>query len=178
MARPSRDSILIDSARLWATRSTCSRLGVGAVFARDGRILVTGYNGAPAGMPHCDHTCTCYAEAVGVSPAGKTSWGSSQWRLEMVRGSDGELHNPTCKSLSPCLESEHAERNGIAWAARNGVKLEGSELFVTHMPCLACAMSLINAGISRVVYDEAYRDDSGVRLLRQASIVVDQWNHV
>lgn len=36
-------------------RSTCSRLHVGAVIARDSRPISTGYNGTPAGVPHCDH---------------------------------------------------------------------------------------------------------------------------
>lgn len=53
--RPSRDEVLIASALLWSTRGTCDRAKVGAVIARDGRILVSGYNGPPAGMPHCNH---------------------------------------------------------------------------------------------------------------------------
>ncbi len=53
--RPSLDSVLMDSARLWANRSTCNRLHTGAVIAHDGRILSTGYNGVPSGLPHCDH---------------------------------------------------------------------------------------------------------------------------
>lgn len=53
--RPDRDAVLIATAELWATRSTCSRLHVGCVIHRGGRILVQGYNGAPAGMPHCDY---------------------------------------------------------------------------------------------------------------------------
>lgn len=53
--RPSEDEYLLAVARVVATRSTCSRLQVGAVLARDGRILSTGRNGAPAGLPHCSH---------------------------------------------------------------------------------------------------------------------------
>jgi dCMP deaminase len=41
-------------AREVATRSTCPRLAVGAVIVRDRRILTTGYNGSPSGLPHCD----------------------------------------------------------------------------------------------------------------------------
>lgn len=37
-----------------ATRSTCDRAAVGAVLVRDKRILTTGFNGSPAGLPHCD----------------------------------------------------------------------------------------------------------------------------
>lgn len=51
--RPSRDEVLLAVASLMAKRGTCSRASVGAVVAKDGRILATGYNGAPSGMPHC-----------------------------------------------------------------------------------------------------------------------------
>jgi dCMP deaminase len=54
--RPSWDDYFIAIARAVATRSTCSRRSVGAVIVRDKRILATGYNGAPAGLRHCDHT--------------------------------------------------------------------------------------------------------------------------
>lgn len=40
-------------ARTVATRATCPRASVGAVLTRDHRILTTGYNGAPRGVPHC-----------------------------------------------------------------------------------------------------------------------------
>jgi dCMP deaminase len=53
--RPTREETLLQVAGLFAQRSTCSRLSVGAVIARDGRILTTGYNGSPAGMAHCEH---------------------------------------------------------------------------------------------------------------------------
>jgi dCMP deaminase len=45
----------MDVAQLVATRGTCNRLYVGAVIARAGRVLSTGYNGPPAGLPHCSH---------------------------------------------------------------------------------------------------------------------------
>ena len=53
--RPTRDEVCMEIAGIMAQRSTCSRRHVGAVIARDGRILVSGYNGAPKGMPHCEH---------------------------------------------------------------------------------------------------------------------------
>lgn len=53
--RPSREFCLVATAFTWAERSTCSRLSVGAVVHRDGRILTQGYNGAPSGLPHCDY---------------------------------------------------------------------------------------------------------------------------
>lgn len=56
MTRPTETELLLDIAAQVARRSTCSRLQVGAVLARDGRILSTGRNGAPSKLTHCDHT--------------------------------------------------------------------------------------------------------------------------
>ena len=53
-ARPSWDDYFIKIAFDVAERSTCDRAHVGAVVVRDRRILTTGYNGAPAGLAHCD----------------------------------------------------------------------------------------------------------------------------
>ena len=54
MKRPSIDEYFIEIAAVIAKRSTCLRNKVGALFVRDKRILTTGYNGAPAGLDHCD----------------------------------------------------------------------------------------------------------------------------
>src|SRR5690349_1035987 len=52
--RPTWDEYFLDIAFSVAERSTCDRAHVGAVLVRDRRILATGYNGSPAGLPHCD----------------------------------------------------------------------------------------------------------------------------
>jgi len=54
MTRPNLDTYLMNIAKTAATRATCDRKHVGAVIARDGNILATGYNGSAAGLPHCD----------------------------------------------------------------------------------------------------------------------------
>jgi len=59
LKRLSRDELLENIAQLVAERSTCGRLSVGALLASEGRIISMGYNGAPAGMPHCDES-VCY----------------------------------------------------------------------------------------------------------------------
>lgn len=52
--RPSWDEYFLEVAQVVATRSTCDRAHVGCVIVKERRILTTGYNGAPAGLPHCD----------------------------------------------------------------------------------------------------------------------------
>lgn len=52
--RISQPVIHMFTAVLWSMRSTCQRLRVGAVLAKDGRTISTGYNGAPSRLPHCN----------------------------------------------------------------------------------------------------------------------------
>lgn len=51
--RLSRPELFMAVAQLYAQRSSCLRANVGAVAVRDGRIVATGYVGAPKGLPHC-----------------------------------------------------------------------------------------------------------------------------
>lgn len=53
MPRISRDEMLMGISLVVKQRSTCLRRQVGVVLALDGRVLSTGYNGAPSGVPHC-----------------------------------------------------------------------------------------------------------------------------
>ncbi len=154
--RPTREESCMAMARVAAMRSTCSRAQVGVAFACDGRVLVTGYNGAPAGMPHCSHACDCgYTPDEGLYFAGK--------------------HLSDCSTLTACSVSVHAEANAIAWAARHGVKLEGSELYCTYTPCLPCAQLIVNVGVVKVFCEKPYRLKQGAELLVQAGIDVVDW---
>ena len=56
MVRITRERMLLDMAFAAARRSTCQRAQVGAIISTGGRVISTGYNGAPAGLPHCEHT--------------------------------------------------------------------------------------------------------------------------
>jgi dCMP deaminase len=51
--RPPWDQYFMGIALEVAKRSTCLRAKVGAIIVRDKRILTTGYNGSPSGLPHC-----------------------------------------------------------------------------------------------------------------------------
>lgn len=154
--RPDRDEMLMAIARVASLRSTCSRAHVGAVISREGRPISLGYNGAPAGLPHCDHSCDCGGLGSRVF-------------LSKHEGVPG-LHYTDCNSEQPCKISTHAEANAIAFAARHGVATSGADLHITFSPCTNCAMLIINSGIIRVRWNESYRISDGIELMQNAGI--------
>ena len=50
------------------------------------------------------------------------------------------------------LYASHAEANLVAFAARQGIRTNGCNVYVTHMPCASCARTLIQAGIHNIVF--------------------------
>ena len=68
----------------------------------------------------------------------------------------------------------HAEANAITKVAKSGNSSEGATLYVTASPCAECAKLIIQSGIRRVVYRDAYRLTDGIDLLKRAGIQVEQ----
>ena len=78
-------------------------------------------------------------------------------------------------TLTTKPEVLHAETNAIAKLARSNESGLGSDMFITHGPCLDCAKLIFQSGIKRVFYSEEYRDDTGTQFLKKSGIEV---NHV
>jgi dCMP deaminase len=68
----------------------------------------------------------------------------------------------------------HAEANAITKVAKSNNSSEGATLYVTSSPCLECSKLIIQAGIKRVVFSDAYRLQDGIELLEQAKIELIQ----
>ena len=66
----------------------------------------------------------------------------------------------------------HAEANAITKVAKSGNSSEGATLYVTASPCIECAKLIIQSGIRRVVYCDAYHSDDGIALLERVGIEV------
>ena len=66
----------------------------------------------------------------------------------------------------------HAEANAITKVAKSNNSSEGATLYVTSSPCLECAKLIIQAGITRVVYNDDYRIAEGIDLLKRAKIEI------
>ena len=64
----------------------------------------------------------------------------------------------------------HAEANAITKVAKSNNSSDGSTLYITTSPCMECSKLIIQAGISRVVFDEKYRITDGLDLLHRAKI--------
>ena len=69
-----------------------------------------------------------------------------------------------------CVRTIHAEANAIIQAARNGVRIEGATVYVTASPCWGCFRIIANAGITRIVFGEFYRDERIFRFATQLGI--------
>ncbi len=68
----------------------------------------------------------------------------------------------------------HAEANAITKVAKSNNSSQGATLYVTSSPCLECSKLIIQAGIKRVVFSDAYRLQDGLELLKKADIEVKQ----
>ena len=68
----------------------------------------------------------------------------------------------------------HAEANAITKVAKSNNSSVGATLYVTAAPCMECAKLIIQAGITRVVYRDAYHLTDGLELLKRVGIEVLQ----
>ncbi|MEG1554108.1 MAG: dCMP deaminase family protein [Rikenellaceae bacterium] len=68
----------------------------------------------------------------------------------------------------------HAEANAITKVAKSNNNSLGATLYITTSPCMECSKLIIQAGITRVVYMDEYRDQSGLEILRRAGIELCQ----
>ena len=127
-------------------RATCDRGRSGCVIARDRQLLVTGYVGSPAGLPHCDD--------VGH-------------QLKKTIHEDGH-------TTQHCVRTVHAEQNAICQAAKQGISINGATLYCRMTPCRTCAMLIINCGIVRVVCEKRYHAaEESEMMFEKAEVVLE-----
>ena len=125
--RPEWDEYFFGIMDAVRLRGTCKGQA-GCVIVKNNRIISTGYAGSPPGLKHCE-----------------------------------EVGHLTVRTMYPdgierehCVRTIHAEQNAIAFAARAGVPLEGSTIYVNMEPCMHCAKLIIAAGIKKVICRKKY----------------------
>ncbi|MFP4403750.1 MAG: deoxycytidylate deaminase [Candidatus Woesearchaeota archaeon] len=133
--RPTWDEYFMNIARDISLRGTCLCVRIGCVIVKNKRILSTGYVGAPRKTKDCIERNACLRRSLNI-PSGQ--------RYELCR-------------------SVHSEQNAIINAARDGVKIEDSHMYlygvriidgieklINVFPCFICKKMIINAGIKKV----------------------------
>jgi dCMP deaminase len=92
-------------------------------------------------------------------------------------------YNGTPHGWDNCCETEenitkpeviHAELNCILKAAKQGVSVVDSVVYVTLSPCVSCSAMLSQAGVKKVYYRDQYREKTGVEYLQANGIIVQQ----
>lgn len=85
----------------------------------------------------------------------------------------------TCEDNQGKTKSEvlHAELNCLMKAAKEGVSVTKSTLYVTLSPCMQCSAMMLQAGINRIVYLEEYRDLSGIEYLNSHGVTVEKFEN-
>ncbi|MDR0549437.1 MAG: dCMP deaminase family protein [Deltaproteobacteria bacterium] len=152
--RPNWDEYFLAMAKVVSCRSTCSSRPVGCVIVRENRILVTGYNGAPSGAPHCTE---------------RGQNGEIFCARRAVLASDEDKQN-ICPSV-------HAEENAVAIAERFNLTrlLVGSTLYTTLAPCVRCTERLAAAGVKKVYFELAYESVNRERDLQWLKLAQDSF---
>ena len=143
------DARFMEMAEVIAKWASCYQQDrkIGCVIVKDKRIMTTGYNGAPSGIKTCVERGECMRKRLGIES-----------------GTRQEL----CYAV-------HAEQNAIVQAAKLGVNIDGATLYTTHQPCVLCAKIIVNAGIRRVVYRHGYPDEFSREILREAGVLLEQY---
>ena len=99
--------------------------------------------------------------------------------------SDG--FNGTPSGFDNCCENDqgethwyvlHAEANAILKVAKSTNNCKGATLYLTHSPCRDCSKLVLQSGISRVVFKEAYKDPSGINFLKDAGVELLQIDRI
>lgn len=161
---PKKIKLYMDIAERIAEESYANRLKVGAICVKDDCIIAIGYNGTPSGW---DNTCETREEIAGeyerLQECAKNAKSLSE-ALQIEQ-------TPTYRLITK-PEVIHAEANMIAKLTKSTISSKDSVVFVTHSPCLECAKTLGNCGISTIYYKHKYRCTAGIDYLEKLGVKV------
>jgi dCMP deaminase len=138
-------------AKLTAQLSYAKRLQVGAVIVKGNQILSSGYNGMPSGW---ENIC----------------------EITIPEHIDPETRTITPEHVKSKPEVMHAERNALDKVAASNESTQGAVIFCTHSPCLECAKSIYNTGITTVYYQHEYRSNDGIEFLKKTGVHVKKYS--
>lgn len=134
-------NFFMKSAFLLAQESKCVKYKVGAIIVKDKRIVSMGYNGTPPSTKNC---------------------------CEVFNRDDFDRDEHRAWSIEHEI---HAEMNAIAFAAKNGLEIDGCDMYVTLSPCNNCLKNIVMSGIKNLYYFEMYnRSGMNETMLEQINV--------
>ena len=171
------DEYFFSICEVVSKNSKCLSRKIGGLLVQDNRILCTGYNGPPSGVPVC--SARYFIDDELMQELGRRG-------IKKERGKD---YSTTCpryllgyksgEGLEWCVAA-HAERNVLITAARFGVSTKDKILYLScGIPCKDCMIEIINAGVKEVVVSTMSSYDLKARyLLSNSKIVVRLYSHL
>jgi dCMP deaminase len=146
--RPDWDEYFLKIAEAVGLRADCCRGRLGTILVRDERIISTGYNAAPRGLPHCSEVGCMVTDH---------------------KDAEGNVRDA-------CIRTAHSDINAIIQAALHGISTAGTTLYGYYKPCFNCAKAIVQAGIVRVVVRKNYHESRTDEIFKQAGIKMEILN--
>jgi len=138
-SRLDRLDLYLRAAHLFARRSTCPRAKVGTVIVQDNRIVAHGYNGAPAGLPHCTEVGCIIGDNGGCirathAEANAIAFSARKGIVALERGECYSTHSPCLECARLLITSgisrvvfhhRYRDESGVDLLKEAGVKVRG-----------------------------------------------------
>lgn len=132
----------------FAEESKCLSKKVGCIIVKDNRIISSGINGTTPGHVNCNDYWKQYHKDNNINLPFDDWLKTSEWR---------ELHHKWSEE-----HEHHGETNALMFAAKKGIYLRGSSVFISLEPCIHCMKSLLLIEPEVVYYINEY-DKNNVR---------------
>lgn len=142
------DMCYMQCAEAHAALSKGERAKVGAVLVTPQGVVIPGVNGLPSKLGN------------------QLEFSIEQYNVNTAMYDKALVTKP---------EVIHAELNCILKAAKEGISMKDSKLYVTLMPCVACGSMIIQAGIKEVIYKAPYRDTTALDNFTRAKVTYRQF---
>ena len=159
--------------------SKCFSRNVGSIIVMDKSIISTGYNGPPRGVKPCNQRIWLDKNIMKIffEKFGEITYE----KIIEIEKSNGKcprrwLDFKSGEGLEWCVAG-HGERNSIVQAAREGIKVKGTTMFMNcNVPCSQCLVEIINSGIREIVVEDfSFYDVSSEYLINESDLQVRKY---
>lgn len=169
------DKANMQIAYITANLSYCQRRQVGAVIVRDDRVIANGVNGTSKGTENiCEDkyiNCPCCGKKI-ILTEDVLNVADENGRMltSCICGASHIYFKNDDIKLTTNDKVIHAEQNAILFAAKHGININGTTMFVTTEPCIDCAKFIEASGIKKVIYRDFYKSNAGVEYLQNNGV--------